>query len=169
MKGVSCSFEHAICWDTNGSAYSWGKSKYGKLGHPNRYGVFKDSDFEVMPRRILSLEGKYIIMAALGKNFSLLLDSSGRISSIGLMRPLRSSAEPEFQLLIPQELTPYERSSILKEVVFVKICCGDEHCLATDKTGKLYSWGLNFQNCIGSKTDSIKEPTLIEESTEYSV
>ncbi len=169
VRGVACAAEHAVLWDLDGQAYSWGKAKFGKLGHPNPIGEFKDSDVEVQPRRILALENRKVVQAALGRTFSLFLDKQGALASIGMMRPLRSSTESDFQLLSPVDLRAFAKNELLKQTQFVKVSCGDEHCLAADAQGRLYSWGLNFQDCLGAKADSLKEPTVLDALAQFGV
>lgn len=169
VRGVACAAEHAALWDLHGQAYSWGKAKFGKLGHPNVFGEFKDADVEVLPRRILSLESRKVVQAALGRTFSLFLDKDGRLASLGMMRPLRSSLESDFQLLSPIELHAFAKNEPLRNARFIKVSCGDEHCLAADADGRLYSWGLNFQDCLGASADSLKEPTALEAFAPFGV
>ena len=34
IKGIATGTGHSLAWDSEGKIYSWGDTKYGKLGHP---------------------------------------------------------------------------------------------------------------------------------------
>lgn len=176
MKGICCGADHAGFWDFQGKAYTWGNPLYGKLGHPSGSGMFSSGDLELRPRMIQSLNGKQVVCMALGSRFTIVLDSLGKLLSLGYLRPLKNSSyasESDMSLIVPVDLPPsidtpvdlpsHLEATFKRDVKFVKVTAGDEHCLASDGMGKLYSWGYSADGALGSPGETIKFPTPIKD------
>lgn len=169
VKGVCCGPAHCGMWAYSGKAYTWGHARYGRLGHPNEIGVFADDELQVKPREVLSLGQKKVLMMAAGGKFTLFLDNTGKLSHVGLLKPFRSSYDPEMKLIAPADLQPWLSESTISTSPLVKIAAGEEHCLAADNQGKFYVWGVDRMGCLGSEIKALKEPTLIKDFESYSV
>lgn len=169
VKGVTTGRNHMAIWDFNGQVYTWGSPLHGKLGHPSSTGTFAPDDIESYPRKVLSLGDRRIIMAALGDTFSMFLDTEGRVSVIGLMRPLKSAQESPASLIVPQDLKAYSKDQIDPNVRFVKIVAGEKHSLGVDLTGKVYAWGMNDDGQVGTSSEGLASPNQLMELDKYSV
>jgi Regulator of chromosome condensation (RCC1) repeat len=115
---------------------------------------------------IESLSGKQITCMALGSRFTIVLDSLGKLQSIGYLRPLKNSSyasESDMNLIVPVDLPANTGGALNRDIKFVKVAAGDEHCLASDGFGKLYSWGFSSDGALGTPADSIKFPTQIKD------
>lgn len=169
VKGICCSNNHAALWDYNGRSYTWGNALYGRLGHPQLTGVFTKDDFEIYPRRLLSLENRKIFMMAAGEKYTVYLDDKGVVGFFGLLKPIRNSQTPQMDLIEPMDLKAVLKDQIDASVKFTKIASGSDHCLASDTNGKLYSWGVNTQGNLGTYKNTIHEPTMIADLSDLLV
>lgn len=172
VKGVSCCVEHCGMWDFNGRAYTWGFCRFGKLGHPNSRGSFTAEDLLHQPKQVVSLGDKKIAMMALGEKYTVFLTGGGEVYQVGLLRPFRNLMEQEMDLIQPKQLYCHVKNTIsgkMDEISFVKVCSGFGHCLAADRSGKIYSWGENFDGCIGTEGKGQKEPQMIVELKDFGV
>ena len=122
VRGIACGYEHTSLWDFEGSFYTWGRSRNGKLGHANQFGVFRENDYERSPRKVVLLDNKCIIGAALGETFTLVLTRTGHIMLIGMMKPLRFGLSNDHDYISPLECEPVGLQK--KRVIFVKIESG---------------------------------------------
>ena len=166
VKGLCCGYDHAGFWDFQGKAYTWGNPLYGKLGHPSPSGMFVSGDLELKPRMIQSLSGKQVVCMALGSRFTIILDSLGKLMSIGYLRPLKNSSyasESDMGLIVPVDLPADVGGTLNRDTKFVKVAAGDEHCLASDGIGRLYSWGFSADGALGTVAETIKFPTQIKD------
>ena len=107
----------------------------------------------------MSIGDRKIVMCCCGDKFTIFLDADGKLTSIGFLRPFREKTESEISMIVPKELRAIIKDDVSNNTTFVKICSGLNHCLATDETGRLYSWGESDFGALGGKLTSIKEPT----------
>lgn len=122
-----------------------------------------------MPRKILSMDDRKIVMAACGFRYTIFLDNAGKLCHIGALRPFRPKTEPEINMIMPKDLEAYIKDDLSSSTTFVKICSGYEHCLAADSSGRLFSWGEGSTGCMGTYLVSIKEPTQIKDLDTFGV
>lgn len=148
VKGLTCGYFHSALFDFNGGIYTWGNSSFGKLGHPNQHGVFKEGVYEYKPRKVLSLANMKVIGIALGETYSLFLNAKGEVYLIGKMNPVRDEVTYDMDYIRPYKCDPISKN---KKVWIIKIRSGRKHAACVDRDGKLYTFGENFDGCLGSE------------------
>jgi alpha-tubulin suppressor-like RCC1 family protein len=161
VKGMACGYTHCALFDFNGCTYTWGCSQFGKLGHPNQHGVFKAGEYEYKPRKVLSLDNMKVIGIALGETYSLFLNGKGEVYLIGKMVPVRDEVSYDMDYIRPYRCDPISKN---KKVWIVKIRSGRKHAACVDRDAKLYTFGQNFDGCLGGEEYSaLASPKVITE------
>lgn len=161
VKGMACGYYHSALFDFNGYTYTWGSTSFGKLGHPNQFGVFKEGDYEYKPRKVLSLDNMKVIGIALGETYSLFLNSKGEIYLVGKMNPVRNEVNYDMDYIRPYKCDPISKN---KKIWMVKVKSGRKHAACVDRDGKLYTFGENKDGCLGSEEYSaLVNPKVITE------
>jgi len=133
---------HSALWDYSGQLFTWGSSEYGKLGHANTYGVLRKDKIERHPRKVILLDTIFVIGAALGDDYTLTLESCGKIKMIGRMNPIRNRVEHDLDYINPITIS-------MNEHKFIKIRSGRKHALAVDIEGDLYTFGEDYDGSLG--------------------
>lgn len=152
VAGISCGLNHSLAWSEEGSVYSWGDSKDGKLG----YLVIgpKDSEetstsIQATPRLVDKLAN--VIQCACGANYSLALDMRGTIYEWG-------KGPAQFNLDLLRAIEP---KSLGLKSTFMKIAAGFNHFAALEISGKLYTWGINVNGCLCDSADFRRSPEVV--------
>lgn len=117
-------------------------------------------------------ELKNITTIAAGTNHVLALSNKGKVFAWGAgeqnQLARRVVSRTAIGALIPREFG-------LQRKTITKIGCGDYHSFAIDKSGKVYSWGLNTFGQTGIPKDeddennTIKTPTPVESLDGYDI
>lgn len=117
-------------------------------------------------------ELKNITTLAAGTNHILALNNKGKVFAWGAgeqnQLARRVVSRTAQGALIPREFG-------LQRKAITKIGCGDYHSFAIDKTGKVYSWGLNTFGQTGvpkeedDESNTIKTPTIVEFLNGYNI
>ncbi|MDR0664937.1 MAG: hypothetical protein LBF86_05385 [Helicobacteraceae bacterium] len=127
---------HSLALDDKGGVFSSGANDEGQLGEGDR----DRATFTL----VRSLSARTIVKIAAGENFSLALDSEGKIWAVGSNEygqlGLASGAIAQ---------ASFTRISSLKGVFITDIAAGDRHALALDSEGKAYATGLNDDGQLG--------------------
>lgn len=121
-------------------AYTWGCAKHGKLGHPNKYGVFKDNCKENFPRKVVSFNDMKIIGAAVGRQYTLFLNNLGEIYLVGYMKGVRKEARYELEYIKPHRCEPIGEGA--KKTWMIKVRSGVAHAACVDREGRMYTFGV---------------------------
>ena len=137
---MCCGWTHAACYDYDGNVYTWGSAKFGKLGHPNQYDVFKEDDREIKPRKVFSFDNMKIIGVALGMEYTLLLNNMGEIFMVGNMVPLRGQIKHELDYIRPVKCEPLQKQ--LRKSWMIRVRSGKNHAVCVDRGGNMYTFGL---------------------------
>ena len=139
---VSAGGAHSACVLANGDLYTWGKGRYGRLGHG-------DSEDQVRPKLVEALRGNRVIDVACGSGDAQMLciteDDSvwswgdgdygklGRGGSDGCKVPMRIDT--------------------LQGCGVIKVECGSQFSVALTRSGAVYSWGKGDYHRLGHGTD----------------
>ena len=111
---MACGEHHTVAVTEAGDVYSWGRGRFGALGHEN-------SDDLNLPKKIEAL--KDIVRVDCGSDYTIALDKNGKLYSfgdnsygqLGLHRDSSRITEP-VKMQIP-----------LSQGKVVDFSCGDEH------------------------------------------
>lgn len=145
---VDAGKNHFIILKEDGSVWSWGNNTYGQLGA-------KRTEDSANPLPILKEDGNRlsnIVAVAAGGNHSVALDSSGKVwtwgynynGQLGHSPANTKNANPTIVMNLPK---------------IVAIAAGDQHTLAVDERGIVWSWGRNAYGQLGYTTSGISAIT----------
>ena len=158
-KQVSTGYPHTLAIDTKGKIWAGGYNGRGGLGDEttiSKYGdpvqILKDKNFKQVQN---------------GYDYSLALDEEGNLWTWGSnqLRTLGDGRkyENEWQRNYPLQIT--------KDIKFVDISAGIDHCFAIDETGNIWGWGENNYGCFGDNgaitTTEILIPTKLNFSQKF--
>uniref|UniRef100_A0A0B7BGT1 HECT-type E3 ubiquitin transferase n=2 Tax=Arion vulgaris TaxID=1028688 RepID=A0A0B7BGT1_9EUPU len=142
---------HSACITTNGELYTWGKGRYGRLGHG-------DSEDQSRPKLLEALKGYRVVDVACGSGDAQTLcitdDDSvwswgdgdygklGRGGSDGCKVPMKVEA--------------------LQSLGVLKVECGSQFSVALTKSGAVYTWGKGDYHRLGHGTDDhVRRPRRV--------
>jgi Regulator of chromosome condensation (RCC1) repeat len=132
---TSCNAAHAVAIDKSHQAYGWGRNEGMCLGD------FEEAKVVPTPTIIAS----NMASAALGKSHTILLQTDGTLHALGSNK----SGQCGWKAIVKQSgvLKPCIAG---KDIVFVKIACGEDFSLALDDKGILYSTGSSEYGQLGN-------------------
>ena len=139
---VAAGAVHTIVATTEGDLWTWGRGKYGRLGHG-------DQDDRLVPAILTrdKLDGSKAVLAAVGFNHSLVLTARGALWAWGDGCSGRLGVGDRNPRLAPA-LVGAEETFGSKVVV---AACGSAHSLAVTEEGLLFSWGYGADGRLGLK------------------
>ncbi|KAL4511530.1 hypothetical protein ABPG73_008608 [Tetrahymena malaccensis] len=164
IVGISANFFHSLAWDDHGNIYSWGEGQHGQLGHPIEKG-YSFNKQELSPKRIQTLQGKFVIQASCGMKYSAAITNEGELYGWGKgdYNQVESQEDQQNSLmdsLYPKKLMPEDSNFI--HVKFIKVSCGASHNATIDQFGRLYTWGNSSEYCLGHQNQQdLKFPQLV--------
>ncbi|XP_059157195.1 E3 ubiquitin-protein ligase HERC2-like isoform X2 [Physella acuta] len=142
---------HSACITNTGELFTWGKGRYGRLGHG-------DSEDQSRPKLLEALKGYRVTDVACGSGDAQTLcitdDDSvwswgdgdygklGRGGSDGCKVPMKVEA--------------------LQGLGVIKVECGSQFSVALTKTGSVYTWGKGDYHRLGHGTDDhVRRPRRV--------
>ncbi|GAB1604494.1 E3 ubiquitin-protein ligase HERC2-like [Argonauta hians] len=142
---------HSACITANGELYTWGKGRYGRLGHG-------DSDDQTKPKVVEALKDYRVIDVACGSGDAQTLcitdDDSvwswgdgdygklGRGGSDGCKVPIKIES--------------------LQSLGVIKVECGSQFSVALTQSGAVYTWGKGDYHRLGHGTDDhVRKPRRV--------
>ena len=139
---LSCGFGHCLLLTENGEVYAWGRGGKGQVGNGSRQNALSP----------VKLPLQNIVQIAAGGQFSLALDSEGRLWGWG---------DNEFKILSPGGdaffATPVQVNVGSIEIAAIE--AGGYHAVVLDKQGNVWSWGKNDVYQLGYDTREKTVPT----------
>ncbi|XP_077559435.1 E3 ubiquitin-protein ligase HERC2 isoform X3 [Haemaphysalis longicornis] len=148
---VACGGAHSACITASGELYTWGKGRYGRLGHG-------DSDDQLKPKKVEALSGWRVRCVACGSGDAQTLcvtdddcvwswgdgdyGKLGRGGSDGCKVPLRVD--------------------LLQGMGVVRVECGSQFSVALTSAGGVYTWGKGDYHRLGHGTDDhVRRPKRV--------
>uniref|UniRef100_A0A4D5RD81 HECT-type E3 ubiquitin transferase n=3 Tax=Ixodes scapularis TaxID=6945 RepID=A0A4D5RD81_IXOSC len=148
---VACGGAHSACITASGELYTWGKGRYGRLGHG-------DSDDQLRPKKVEALSGWRVRCVACGSGDAQTLcvteddcvwswgdgdyGKLGRGGSDGCKVPLRVE--------------------LLQGLGVVRVECGSQFSVALTASGSVYTWGKGDYHRLGHGTDDhVRRPKKV--------
>ena len=135
----------------NGILFSWGNNTHNETSHDNYDKLY-------LPRFVYKLKNKKVVLVNSGWEFSVAItnenddninnndDNNGnKVYSWGNNCNGQCGFDNnEFQIInTPKNVLELNEKNI------IQISCGNEHCLALNKNGEVYSWGINEDGVLG--------------------
>eukprot|EP01083_Nonionella_stella_P046110 123481_1 len=137
---ISAYYEHMLCVDSNGFAYSCGSNWVGQLG-------LGDCEKRIVPQIVNTLKSYNAVSVAAGKYHSLILTDEGNVWSFGYGNDGQLGYVTKEKILAKKAmrevaLSPNIIDSLNNEHI-VNISCGACHSCVISKDGKLFTFGYN--------------------------
>lgn len=148
---VAAGGAHSACITSKGELFTWGKGRYGRLGHG-------DSEDQTRPKQVEALKDFHVVNVACGsgdaQTMCLTDDDSvwswgdgdygklGRGGSDGCKVPMRIDA--------------------LQGMGVIKVDCGSQFSVALTKSGAVYTWGKGDYHRLGHGSDDhVRRPRRV--------
>lgn len=139
---VSAGYTHYGAVDNKGTLWTWGSRENAVLGYPP-----SSQDQNLRPARVPNPVSVSFTKVALGRIFSLALDSVGRIWSWGNNSSLSLGISADVDLVESPGMVEG-----LTGKTITSIHAGWYHAAAIDSSGSLYMWGANESGQLGNGT-----------------
>ncbi|XP_054807132.1 uncharacterized protein LOC129309533 isoform X3 [Prosopis cineraria] len=140
---VSCGEYHTAAMSDKGEVYTWGLGNMGQLGHSSlQYG-----DKELLPRRVVALDGVFVKNVACGGMHSCALTKEGALYAWGGGQAGQLGLGPQsgFFSCISNDSQAFFRN--IPALVIPKgvqlAACGHCHTLISTRDGRIHGWGYN--------------------------
>ncbi|XP_020272328.1 ultraviolet-B receptor UVR8, partial [Asparagus officinalis] len=140
---VSCGEYHTAALSENGEVYTWGLGSMGQLGHCS----LQSCDKELIPRRVVSLEGIVVKDVACGGVHSCALTTKGALYAWGGGQAGQLGLGPQQGFF---SCVSNASDALLRNIPALVIpsgvelvTCGHSHTLISMKDGRIYGWGYN--------------------------
>lgn len=181
LKGVNivaaaCGRSHTLFLDAEGAVYACGDNKMGQCG-TNQQSVQQILN----PTKVVFKENKPISKLACGAEFSMIVDTDGKLYSFGHPEhgQLGHNSEGKYFTsgnkyafhceYVPRRVVTFISKtreghiSPVDDVEIVDIACGTNHTLAVDSRGRCFSWGFAGYHRLGhSETKNELVPRSIK-------
>ncbi|KAG6398418.1 hypothetical protein SASPL_139878 [Salvia splendens] len=140
---VSCGEYHTAAISDTGEVYTWGLGSMGQLGHCS----LQCGDKELLPRRVVALDGIVIKDVACGGVHTCALTDKGALYAWGGGQAGQLGIGPLAGLF---SCKPNGSDMMLRNLPVLLIpfgvrlvCCGHSHTLICNNEGRIYGWGYN--------------------------
>ncbi|KAG9439176.1 hypothetical protein H6P81_019341 [Aristolochia fimbriata] len=140
---ISCGEYHTAAISENGQVYTWGLGSMGQLGHVS----LQSGDKELIPRRVVALDGIYVREVACGGVHTCALTEKGALYAWGGGQVGQLGLGPQTGFF---SCNPNESDMMLRNIPVSVIpsgvqlvACGHSHTLAYMKDGRIHGWGYN--------------------------
>ncbi|XP_042520828.1 ultraviolet-B receptor UVR8 [Macadamia integrifolia] len=153
MKGVPCKqvatgLSFTVFLTRKGLVYTCGINTHGQLGHG-------DTVDRPTPKIVELLEGiGCVVQIAAGPSYTLAVISDGTVYSFGSASNFCLGHGEQRNKLQPRAIQSFKR----KGIHVVRVSAGDEHVVALDSSGLVYTWGKGYCGALGHG-DEIDKPT----------
>ncbi|KAL5167465.1 putative E3 ubiquitin-protein ligase HERC4 [Glycine soja] len=137
IREVSCGAVHVVAF------YTWGLGNMGQLGHSSlQYG-----DKELLPRRVVTLDGIFIKDVACGGVHTCSVTQGGALYAWGGGRSGQLGLGPQtglFSCVANDSQTFFRNIPVLVVPKGVQlVACGYSHTLISMSDGRIHGWGYN--------------------------
>ncbi|KAJ3680348.1 hypothetical protein LUZ60_016626 [Juncus effusus] len=151
-KQVATGLSFTIILTRNGQVYTCGNNSHGQLGQG-------DSTERLTPALVKHLVGpNKVVQVTAGPSYSLAIMDDGSVYSFGSVNNFCLGHGDQSDEFLPRVLEFFKR----REVHVVRVSAGDEHVLAIDSSGYVYSWGRGYCGALGHGNQNDKAgPELI--------
>ncbi|KAI8552618.1 hypothetical protein RHMOL_Rhmol06G0280700 [Rhododendron molle] len=138
-KQVATGLSFTIFLTRQGHVYTCGANSHGQLGHG-------DTNDRPIPTIVESLESVgAIAQIAAGPSYSLAITVDGTIHSFGSGTNFCLGHGLQRDELQPRPI----QSFIRQDIHIVRVSAGDEHIVALDSSGFVYTWGKGYCGALG--------------------
>eukprot|EP00850_Spirogloea_muscicola_P003742 SM000015S01242 [mRNA] locus=s15:773139:784742:- [translate_table: standard] len=141
---VAAGESHSAALTADGLVYTWGRGKYGQLGH----GVLTN---EMKPMRVDALAGRRVVQIACGGDHTMALTDQSKLYTWGRGRWGQTGHGTQEDWSMPRRLEGLGPGRVKQ------ITAGSRHSLALLEDGSVLGWGDNEQGQLG-QSRSLADP-----------
>lgn len=152
---VSANKDHTACTTNHGDVFTWGKGKYGKLGHGSEITLST-------PKRVDALSNVNAKQVACGLSHTLVSTDDGEVYSFGHGICGQLGHGDREHKLSPALIRALEGKHI------TQIQCGFTHSMALTSRGCVFKWGRALNN-DRSQQKTVSIPYLVKELRSFNV
>ncbi|XP_054721916.1 E3 ubiquitin-protein ligase HERC2-like [Uloborus diversus] len=148
---IACGGAHSACITSSGELYTWGKGRYGRLGHG-------DSEDQLKPKRVELLVNYNVTDVACGSGDAqtLCITDDDCVWSFGDGDYGKLGRGGSDGCKIPVKI------DTLTGVGVMKVECGSQFSVALTKSGSVYTWGKGDYHRLGHGTDDhVRRPRKV--------
>lgn len=144
LKGVPCKqvaagLSFTVFLTMKGHVYTCGTNTHGQLGHG-------DTVDRRTPKIVELLEGVGpVVQIAAGPSYAMAVTADGTVHSFGSGSNFCLGHGEQHNELRPRAIQSFRR----KTIHVVRISAGDEHVVALDSSGFVYTWGKGYCGALG--------------------
>ncbi|XP_076870833.1 LOW QUALITY PROTEIN: E3 ubiquitin-protein ligase HERC2 [Brachyhypopomus gauderio] len=143
---------HSACVTSSGELYTWGKGRYGRLGHG-------DSEDQLKPKLVDALQGHRVIDVACGSGDAqtLCLTDDDMVWSWGDGDYGKLGRGGSDGCKVPMKIDS------LTGLGVTKVECGSQFSVALTKSGAVYTWGKGDYHRLGHGSDDhVRRPRQVQ-------
>ncbi|XP_048855280.1 LOW QUALITY PROTEIN: E3 ubiquitin-protein ligase HERC2 [Brienomyrus brachyistius] len=143
---------HSACITASGELYTWGKGRYGRLGHG-------DSEDQLKPKLVDALQGHRVIDVACGSGDAqtLCLTDDDMVWSWGDGDYGKLGRGGSDGCKVPMKIDS------LTGLGVVKVECGSQFSVALTRSGSVYTWGKGDYHRLGHGSDDhVRRPRQVQ-------
>ncbi|XP_048327439.1 ultraviolet-B receptor UVR8 isoform X2 [Ziziphus jujuba] len=140
---VSCGEYHTAAISEKGEVYTWGLGSMGQLGHCS----LQSGDKELLPRRVVALDGILIKDVACGGVHTCAVTQKGALYAWGGGQSGQLGLGPQTGFF---SCVPNDSKSLLRNIPVLVVptgvqlvACGNSHTLISSRDGRIHGWGYN--------------------------
>ncbi|XP_055600343.1 probable E3 ubiquitin-protein ligase HERC2 isoform X2 [Uranotaenia lowii] len=148
---IACGSAHSACITSQGHVLTWGKGRYGRLGHG-------DSEDQLQPKLVEALLGYRAIDIACGSGDAqtLCITDDDNVWSWGDGDYGKLGRGGSDGCKIPMKIES------LAGLGVVKVECGSQFSVALTRSGSVYTWGKGDYHRLGhGNTDHVRRPKKV--------
>lgn len=148
---IACGSAHSACITAEGTVLTWGKGRYGRLGHG-------DSDDQLRPKLVQALLGHRAVDIACGSGDAqtLCITDDDNVWSWGDGDYGKLGRGGSDGCKIPTKIES------LSGLGIVKVECGSQFSVALTRSGSVYTWGKGDYHRLGHGTvDHVRRPKKV--------
>ncbi|KAG0575477.1 hypothetical protein KC19_5G006600 [Ceratodon purpureus] len=146
---VACGEYHSVALTVDGQIFTWGRGKYGQLGH----GTSQNGNF---PVAVKALADHHVAQIACGGDHTIAVNSNGQIFSWGRGLWGQTGHGTKEDMLSPKQVQGLEGKLV------VQATAGARHSVVLLDNGEVYGWGDCEQGQLGtSVSDTQLSPKLL--------
>lgn len=138
-KQVAAGVSFTVFLTREGQVYTCGTSSHGQLGH----GDTLDRPTPKLVEALVSVGP--VVQIAAGPSYALAVTNDGTVYSFGSGTNFCLGHGEQHNELRPRPLLSFRR----KGIHIVRVSAGDEHVVALDSNGYVYTWGKGYCGALG--------------------
>ncbi|XP_068645480.1 ultraviolet-B receptor UVR8 isoform X1 [Aristolochia californica] len=157
-KQVATGLSFTVFLSREGHVYTCGTNTHGQLG-------LGDTLDRPTPKIVEHFEGLgSVVQIAAGASYTLVVSSDGTVYSFGSGTNFCLGHGDQHNELHPRAILSFKR----KNIHVVRVSSGDEHAVALDSSGLVYTWGKGYCGALGHGDENDKtSPALLTSLSSY--